>query len=107
MRRGGTPRLDPGIVQLELAGSERAAERVTAAWGSAGIDRASTALHWDFAFIPVYALLFALLYLIAAEALARRGMASPGLRAEVVLAWSAIVAGLLDVAENFALLGLL
>ncbi len=94
-----------GIVSYELAGSVTHAGQVLASWDEAALQRAAFVQGFDFLFIPLYVSAIALGCALASSVLARRGWALAWLGS--VLGWGLILAGLLDIVENIALLVML
>lgn len=111
------------IVDFELAPPEKAG-RILAEWtalppvtdGTPAVDRARASLIRDFAFIPAYTTMLALMTFLAAWSLATGSLAASsgaagrwGRLAEPAtrLAWGQWLAGIFDVVENVALLRVL
>jgi hypothetical protein len=92
-----------GIVPFELAGTDRCGREILAGWGPDGVAAARRSLHIDFPFLIGYSGLGALL---AAASAAPVGDAAWGWLTPVgrAMTFAAILAGLLDVVENIALL---
>ncbi|MEN8114774.1 MAG: hypothetical protein ABFS21_10350 [Actinomycetota bacterium] len=85
------------IIELELAGS---AERAVEVIGDTSLDVVQTTILWDFLFIALYTMA-----LFCAVVWARRGFRSRGVRRfGIMFAFGALLAGLLDVTENVAML---
>lgn len=103
-RRGlhtsNTPR---GIVDLELAGNIARMDKILDTWGPSRWQRARSELFFDFIFIAMYV---PTLYIGVLCAAIHWETAGFGLAAGVgvVLAWSQLVVGVLDVIENGLLL---
>ena len=93
----------PGIVPFELAESTREADRILRSWGETGRAAARRSLQWDFAFIVAYVLMLAAAALYVAARADRAGLGWLAYAASVA-AIGAILAGLLDCAENLTLL---
>ncbi len=94
-----------GIVSFELVGSGEGAARMLAAWGEKGRVVAGINLGLDYLFILVYAVALSLGAGIAARS---HGRFSPfRQQMGILLAWGALLAGLLDVVENYALIHIL
>jgi hypothetical protein len=102
MRRTG----DVGILRFELMGTRAKAEEILARLGAEGQAAARRSLSWDFLFVAGYALGGAVLAGALSERARRRGR--PGwARAAELAGHGVVVAAVLDVGENLALLGLL
>ena len=89
-----------GIVSLEFANSQERITEIKQAWTAEGmLERARTNIRIDYLFIPFYAMLF---YTLCGTISVRmkRGWAKLG----VLLAFGALVAGLLDAGENLLML---
>jgi hypothetical protein len=89
-----------GIVSLEFANSQERITEIKQAWTTEGmLERARTNIRIDYLFIPFYAMLF---YTLCGTISVRmkRGWAKLG----VLLAFGALVAGLLDAVENLLML---
>jgi hypothetical protein len=94
-----------GIVSFEFVGSGEAAARMLAGWGERGRLIAGINLGLDFLFILVYAVALSLGSAIAARSHGRFSTSR-----EIIgylIAWGALLAGLFDVVENFALIEVL
>jgi hypothetical protein len=101
-----TEQAPSGIVSFELAGSGAAAARILASWpeGERNLrDLARLHLGVDFVYLVLYPALLSL----ACARVALRLRARPAARIGSVLAWLLPLAGLLDAAENVALLRML
>jgi len=96
-----------GIVGMEFLWSRERAAAVLHRWGTVGRRAAVQSLWWDFLFIASYGSGgFVLALSIASHA--RDGRGSPGWGTlALVGAWGVVVAAVLDVVENVALLLLL
>jgi hypothetical protein len=94
-----------GVVSFELAGSAPRAEAILTSWDAEAQKFAAFGLGLDFLYIAVYVLGIGLGCLLASGALLTRKwpLASYG----IILAWGLVLAGLLDVIENVALLVIL
>jgi hypothetical protein len=106
---GGPRRCDriTSMIALELAGSVARADLILTEWSQATRlerrqldDQLHKAILYDFAFIPLYASAIGLACLAVAAA-AREG--ELWWRLARILAWSQLIAGLLDALENMAL----
>ena len=89
-----------GIVSLEFANSQKRITEIKDQWTLNGmLERARTNIRMDYLFIPFYAMLF---YTLCGTISVRmhRGWAKLG----VLLAFGALVAGLLDAGENLLML---
>lgn len=95
-----------GIVDFELAGTPEQALVILDAWGADGRDGAELAIKLDFGYLIAYSLLLALVCGSAAIGAARRDWRRTE-RAAWRLAALSLLAGLLDAAENTALLNVL
>ena len=91
-----------GVVSFELAGSVGKAEEILASWDANAQLRAAFSLGLDFLFMVAYASTIAFGCGMAAQVLRRCGW--PFARWGNWLAWSVILAALLDVVENLALI---
>ena len=91
-----------GIVSFELAGSAARADKILNSWDATARERAAFSLGLDFLFIPVYAGTVILGIHMAAEKIQGRLSAW---RSWLTVAL--ILAGLLDIIENIALLTIL
>jgi hypothetical protein len=106
-----TPSAPYGIISFELARNESQANAVLASWDQIAQLRASFSLGLDFLFIPIYTGALTLTCLWAARFRRERRrfpswlvvVGLPG----VLLAWTQLAAGLLDTAENIALVNML
>ena len=87
------------VIQYELAGTAQHARAMFNAWQTAGQALVRQSLYIDFAFMPVYALAFAALTLLAARA-ALGGAQTWGLW----LALAPFAAWAFDIVENIGLL---
>ena len=94
-----------GIVSYELAGNISGAEKILSSWDAVARERAAFVQGLDFLFIPIYAGAIAFGCSMAAGVLHRKGWRVASLGAP--LAWLVILAGLLDVLENIALVVML
>lgn len=94
-----------GIVTFELIGTADGAARILAAWGERGRLVAGLNLGLDYLFILVYAVGLSLGAGIAARRHARFSTVRQGFG--LCLAWAGLLAGLLDVVENYALIQIL
>lgn len=94
-----------GIVTFELIGDHAGAERILAAWGEAGRLVAGVNLGLDYLFMLLYAVGLSLGAVIAARRHARFSSVRSGFGR--ALAWAALLAGLLDAVENYALIRVL
>ena len=102
----------PGIIGLEVAGTPERATEILGEWGSEGRDAARLSLYLDFPFLVLYAIFFG----AACTAMGRRlrAHAERGGRAAAPsghlaglapgVGWAFVVAAVLDLAENIALL---
>lgn len=102
MRFSANPQ--PSIVAFELAGSSAEVERLFRIWGSDGQQLARRSLYLDFPFILAYSFCLALLIFRAGRWSLHRWLPYWLIAA---LAALQLLAGLLDVGENFCLLRLL
>jgi hypothetical protein len=93
-----------GIISFELAGDLVTARSILCSWGTKGQLHAAISLGLDFAFIPLYAGLVALACAMTA---ARWETCKYLFPLGLTLAWAQLVAALLDVVENIALIRLL
>lgn len=93
-----------GIVELELAGTERRARVVLDAWDAAERQCARDAVRLDFLFLLVYSAAIGVACTLAAGRLRARSWL---VRAGFMLAWLQWSAALLDAVENAALLTML
>ncbi len=91
---------DQGIVSLELAGSAEKTATIVEGWNADGlIDKARNNILIDFLFIPFYAIFF---YTLTGSISVRlQGRASS---LGVALAFSSLIAGMLDLFENLLML---
>ncbi len=87
------------IIDLEFASTAARLGEMVGAWGQAGVDAARRSLALDFAFIPCYVLAFSGLALIVT-----RAVSAAWQRIGLTVIWLPVIAGLLDVIENVALL---
>jgi len=94
-----------GIVSFELTGTAEGAARILTAWGEKGRVMAGLNLGLDYLFILAYAGGLSLGSVIAARRHARFSVVRSGFGR--VLGWAALVAGLLDAVENYALIRVL
>jgi hypothetical protein len=94
-----------GIVTFELIGNKAGAERIIASWGEKGRVVAGLNLGLDYLFMLIYAGGLSLGAAIAARRHARFSLVRAGFGR--VLAWAALLAGLLDAVENYALIRIL
>ncbi len=94
----------PSIVAFELAGSQAEVERLFRQWGPDGQQLARRSLYLDFPFILAYSLFLALLVFRAGRWSLHRWL--PYWLISGIAALQ-LIAGLLDVGENFCLLQLL
>ncbi|MBM3144801.1 MAG: hypothetical protein FJ010_07485 [Chloroflexi bacterium] len=90
-----------GIISYELAGMVSEAGKILASWDAPAREHAAFVQGLDFLFIPIYAGAIALGCRMASGVLRRKGWALASLGAP--LAWLALLAALLDVIENIAL----
>jgi hypothetical protein len=90
-----------GVVSFELAGSLTRAQAVLASWDAPARIRAAFGLGLDFLFIPVYAGAISLGCALASGGLQARKWPLAALGN--IFAWGVVLAGLLDVIENYAL----
>lgn len=89
-----------GIVSLELAGTAEHTSAILKGWANQGLSAvARNNIMIDFLFIPFYAMLF--YTLCGSIAVRHKGTAAT---VGVMLAFDALVAGLLDVSENILML---
>lgn len=102
----------PGILALEVAGSAGRASVILGEWGPEGIDWARISLLVDFPFLVAYAVFFSAVCTRLAEPLRRRaeaqslpgGLAATLARFAPWVGWSFVLAAVLDLIENLALL---
>jgi len=94
-----------GIVSYEFAGTVFKTEKILASWNAVARERAAFVQGLDFLFIPVYVSAIAIGCSMASSVLHRKGWALASFGAP--LAWLAVLAGLLDVFENIALVVML
>lgn len=94
-----------GIVSFEFAGSGEGAARILAAWGEKGKVLAGINLGLDHLFILVYATALSLGAGIAARSQGR--FSERRQQIGYLIAWGALLAGILDVVENYALIEVL
>lgn len=94
-----------GIVSFELAGTGARARGILESWDEAARINAAFILGIDYLFLVVYASGLALVCVMGADALKKRGL--PGAALGAPLGWGQWLAGLLDATENAALLGVL
>jgi hypothetical protein len=89
-----------GIVSLEMAKSEHSTKEIISGWKEMNLlGTAKRNVVWDFLFIPFYSMLF---YTLCGSISVRlTGTVS---KLGILLAFSSLVAGLLDLLENFCLL---
>jgi hypothetical protein len=91
-----------GIVSFEIAGSVARAEQIISSWDAPARERATFSLGLDFLFIPIYAGAVILGIQLAADKIQGR-----------LIAWRSwliaalLLAALLDIVENIALLAIL
>lgn len=95
-----------GIVDFELAGTPEQAMVILDDWGADGRGGAERAIKLDYAYLIAYSVLLAVACGSVAMGAARRGWRRTE-RAAWRLAALSVVAGLLDAAENTALLNVL
>jgi hypothetical protein len=97
----------PAVQQakLALAWTRDSATSLLDQWGDRSRERMRSVVHWDFLFIPAYALLLFTLCSLVAEQM--RPIAPAVARIGVTLAYAQPAAGLLDCIENVGLLRLL
>lgn len=96
----------PGMLAFELAGTDRAVRAILDRWGEEGQQAARRQLVADFVFIAGYTAALVALAGGSVDTVAQRswlGFADAG----ALLAWGALVAGVLDVIENACLLRIL
>jgi hypothetical protein len=94
---------DASIVSFELAGCESKAVAILDTWGELGARAAAFNLGFDYLFLVGYSTFMTLMCLWAS-----RRYSNPSLRSlGVLLAWQQWIAGLLDCAEDAALLKIL
>lgn len=99
LQEGGAP----GILALEVAGSADRAREILAEWGPDRLSTARASVIVDIPFIICSALFFSLACSTVAN-----GLAQPALfRLGGVMAWAPLAAGVLDAAEDGALLQIL
>jgi hypothetical protein len=91
-----------GVVSFELAGSIKKMVAILSSWDVNAQLRASFGLGLDYLFMAVYASTIALGIGLAADGLHRKGWPLASLGG--LLAWGVILAALLDMIENIALL---
>jgi hypothetical protein len=98
--------LGPGVIPLELAGTVQAASTLIKKWKTQRGARTAALIGTglDYLYIPIYSCTLALGCIMAGGVFAARG-AVAGLGP--LLAWGQWLAGMLDVAEDFALLKML
>jgi len=90
-----------GVVSFELAGTVEMTQKILNSWDANTQIRASFGLGLDYLFMVVYASAIAFGCGIAARVLDRNGW--PLARLGNLLAWSVILAAILDAIENLAL----
>lgn len=94
------PTSPAGIVSLELAGTAEKTSTILEGWARQKLTaKARNNIMIDFLFIPFYAILF--YTLCGSIAVRHKGMAAT---MGIMLAFDALVAGLLDVSENILML---
>jgi hypothetical protein len=104
MKTGGTPKTEAapyGIVSLDLAGNEEAADRIITSWNDKGVHDALTSLYFDNFWLLVYSTTIALACVMAADVLHTPRSLEYNLG--IVFAWAQWLAALLDRIENVAL----
>lgn len=89
-----------GIVSFEFAASPAAATEMILSWGARGQVNAALSLGLDYLFLVLYSLTLALGCRLVATRFPLGGLG-------IALAWAQLGAGLLDAAENYALIRLL
>ena len=94
-----------GIVSFEFATTTTGAESILASWGVVARERAAFVQGLDFLFIPLYVAAIGLGCIMAADVLSRKKWRVAAIGRW--LAWGLVLAGLLDVIENIALLVML
>ncbi len=108
MRVAGRPmlkRAGQGIVALELAGSVDEVRRLLRAWGDEGCTAARCSITIDFPWIVAYVGAIALSSLYLSDAAAQAGQGWHIFHtAGIVAAWAVVTGGILDIAENVAML---
>lgn len=87
------------IVELELASDVSRAHAIIEQWGPEGRAAALASLWADYPFLIAYAIALGMACLILSARALERGWAVTG-RLGLVMAWSALLAGFLDAAEN-------
>ena len=100
---GNYPESPYKIISFELAKTEETAGKIIEAWGGAGKSLAKKEIITDFGFIVCYVALLGLICFWVADAQKGRWVSPVWL----ALGWSMLIAGLLDVIENIALLRML
>lgn len=107
-RQGQSLRTDlspRGIVTFELVGTLEGAEAIRGGWDEAGRINAGLNLGLDYLFMLIYATALSVGSVIASRNWSRFGRSAE--LAGVLLSWLALIAGLLDAVENYALIRLL
>lgn len=98
-----SPNTKAGILALEFAKNNQRADEITSTWSNAGLKQyAITNIYIDFIFIFFYSL-----FLFSANWLFSINQQPVFKKAARLAALSALVAGLLDIIENFFLLKML
>jgi len=92
-----------GIVSFELAATAEESREIVASWDEGTREIARQNLWWDYLFIPLYTTTLAILGIMSAHWFTSRGLHGLSNLA-ILLAWGQWLAGLLDFAENSALL---
>lgn len=91
-----------GIVSFELAGTPERAQRLLGEWSPAQKEIAAKNIRLDYTYIVVYALAFSLACAAVADAAGDRRVVLQ--RAAALASWGALVAAILDVIENLAMM---
>ncbi len=94
-----------GIISFEFAGNVSQAEKILSSWDAEARQRAAFVQGLDFLFIPIYAGAIAFGCLMASGVFRTKGWAMASLGEN--LAWLVLLAGLLDIIENYALVVML
>jgi hypothetical protein len=94
-----------GIVSFEFAGDLQLAQRMIESWGRRGQVFAGLSLGLDYLFLVAYAGSIGMGCVLIAQNVSKRGNKLTNLG--VLLAWALLVAGLLDMVENYALIRVL
>jgi hypothetical protein len=91
-----------GIVSFELAGTPEAAQRITAAWGTAGVEAALFNIRIDFLYLVAYGVALSLGCAVARVWWQRRS--APLAQLGALLTYAMLIAACSDACENTLML---